>query len=52
MRIAVVSDTHFGDDLCPLVSPGPDGGPAEPGPHGHYFDAYWRSIPIRSTGPG
>ena len=32
MRIAVVSDTHFGDDLCTLVRPGPDGGPAELGP--------------------
>jgi Calcineurin-like phosphoesterase len=32
MRIAVVSDTHFGDDLCSLVRPGPDGGPAAPGP--------------------
>jgi UDP-2,3-diacylglucosamine pyrophosphatase LpxH len=32
MRIAVVSDTHLGDDLCTLVRPGPDGGPAEPGP--------------------
>lgn len=34
MRIAVVSDTHFGDDLCTLVRPGPGGGAAEPGP-GH-----------------
>jgi 3',5'-cyclic AMP phosphodiesterase CpdA len=32
MRIAVLSDTHFGDDFCTLVRPGPDGGPAEPGP--------------------
>jgi UDP-2,3-diacylglucosamine pyrophosphatase LpxH len=32
MRIAVVSDTHFGDDLCTLVRPHPGGGPPEPGP--------------------
>jgi UDP-2,3-diacylglucosamine pyrophosphatase LpxH len=32
MRLAVVSDTHFGDDLCALVRPGPDGGAAVPGP--------------------
>jgi len=32
MRVAVVSDTHFGDDLCTLVRPGPAGGPAGPGP--------------------
>ena len=32
MRIAVLSDTHFGDDLCTLVRPASDGGPAEPGP--------------------
>jgi hypothetical protein len=31
MRIAVLSDTHFGDDLCTLVRPGPGGGPPEPG---------------------
>lgn len=31
MRIAVLSDTHFGDDLCTLVRPGPEGGPPEPG---------------------
>jgi UDP-2,3-diacylglucosamine pyrophosphatase LpxH len=32
MRIAVLSDTHFGDDLCTLVRRGARGGPAEPGP--------------------
>jgi UDP-2,3-diacylglucosamine pyrophosphatase LpxH len=32
MRIAVVSDTHFGDDLCTLVQPGPPGCEPEPGP--------------------
>jgi UDP-2,3-diacylglucosamine pyrophosphatase LpxH len=32
MRLAVVSDTHFGDELCTLVRPGPEGGPAGPGP--------------------
>jgi 3',5'-cyclic AMP phosphodiesterase CpdA len=32
MRIAVVSDTHLGDDLCTLVRPGPGGGPAGRGP--------------------
>jgi UDP-2,3-diacylglucosamine pyrophosphatase LpxH len=32
MRLAVVSDTHFGDDLCTLVGPGSHGGPPEPGP--------------------
>jgi UDP-2,3-diacylglucosamine pyrophosphatase LpxH len=32
MRLAVVSDTHFGDDQCTLVRPGPDGGAPEPGP--------------------
>jgi predicted phosphodiesterase len=32
MRIAVLSDTHFGDDLCTLVRPGAGGGPAAPGP--------------------
>lgn len=31
MRIAVVSDTHLGHELCALVRPG-SGGPAEPGP--------------------
>lgn len=34
MRFAVISDVHFGDDLCTLVAPGPDGeprvGPAYP----------------------
>jgi hypothetical protein len=32
MRLAVVSDTHFGDDLCALVRPRPGGGTPEPGP--------------------
>jgi UDP-2,3-diacylglucosamine pyrophosphatase LpxH len=32
MRLAVVSDTHFGDDLCALVRPSPGGGTPEPGP--------------------
>jgi hypothetical protein len=32
MRIAVVSDTHFGDDLCLLVRPSRDGGPPAMGP--------------------
>jgi len=32
MRLAVVSDTHFGDDLCTLVRPRPGGGTPEPGP--------------------
>jgi UDP-2,3-diacylglucosamine pyrophosphatase LpxH len=32
MRLAVVSDTHLGDDLCTLVRPGPGVGLAEPGP--------------------
>lgn len=32
MRIAVVSDTHFGDDLCVLVRPGAGTAPPEPGP--------------------
>jgi predicted phosphodiesterase len=32
MRIAVVSDTHFGDELCTLVRPAPGGGPPQPGP--------------------
>ena len=32
MRLAVVSDTHFGDDLCTLVRPHPGGGLPEPGP--------------------
>jgi predicted phosphodiesterase len=32
MRLAVVSDMHFGDDLCVLVRPGPAGGPPETGP--------------------
>jgi metallophosphoesterase superfamily enzyme len=31
MRLAVVSDTHFGDALCTLVQPGPGGEPV-PGP--------------------
>jgi predicted phosphodiesterase len=31
MRIAVVSDTHLGDELCTLVRPGADGGPPAPG---------------------
>jgi predicted phosphodiesterase len=34
MRLAVISDVHFGDDLCTLVADGPDGqptlGPAYP----------------------
>jgi len=34
MRLAVISDVHFGDELCTLVSDGPDGqptiGPAYP----------------------
>jgi 3',5'-cyclic AMP phosphodiesterase CpdA len=28
MRVAVVSDVHFGDDLCTLVATGPDGEPS------------------------
>jgi UDP-2,3-diacylglucosamine pyrophosphatase LpxH len=32
MRIAVVSDTHFGDDLCLLVRPSRDGGAPAMGP--------------------
>jgi predicted phosphodiesterase len=31
MRIAVVSDLHFGDDLCTLVRPGAAGGSSQPG---------------------
>jgi predicted phosphodiesterase len=31
MRIAVISDTHFGDDLCTLVRARPEGGPPGPG---------------------
>jgi len=31
MRVAVVSDTHLGDDLCVLVAPGPRDGPPVPG---------------------
>ena len=41
MRIAVVSDTHFGDDLCSLVRSGPGGGRAEPGPG---YDALRRAV--------
>ena len=32
MRLAVVSDTHFGDDLCTLVVPGTNGAPPVLGP--------------------
>ena len=32
MRLAVVSDTHFGDGLCTLARPRSGGGPPEPGP--------------------
>jgi predicted phosphodiesterase len=32
MRVAVASDTHFGDELCALLRPGPDGRAAETGP--------------------
>ena len=32
MRLAVVSDTHLGDDLCTLVRPGRGGTPSGPGP--------------------
>jgi predicted phosphodiesterase len=31
MRLAVISDVHFGDDLCTLVATGPDGA-SRPGP--------------------
>jgi UDP-2,3-diacylglucosamine pyrophosphatase LpxH len=32
MRVAIVSDTHLGDDLCVLVAPGEGGGSPVPGP--------------------
>ncbi|HJS75098.1 MAG TPA: hypothetical protein VJ921_12485, partial [Vicinamibacteria bacterium] len=32
MRVAVVSDTHFGDPLCTLVSPGKPGEDPSVGP--------------------
>jgi hypothetical protein len=45
MRLAVISDVHFGDDLCTLVATGPDGepclGPAYPG--NHDFDI-WHTV--------
>jgi len=41
MRIAVVSDTHFGDELCVLVRPASGDGPPEPGPA---YDALRRAI--------
>jgi UDP-2,3-diacylglucosamine pyrophosphatase LpxH len=41
MRLAVVSDTHFGDDLCTLLRPGPDGRAAGTGPG---YDALRRAV--------
>ncbi|MGE3191087.1 MAG: metallophosphoesterase [Vicinamibacterales bacterium] len=41
MRVAIVSDTHFGDDLCTLVTEPVDGGPARLGPG---YPAFRRAV--------
>jgi UDP-2,3-diacylglucosamine pyrophosphatase LpxH len=41
VRIAVISDTHFGDGHCILVSPGDDGGKPE---IGHAYPAFREAI--------